>query len=191
MSKVGIFGGTFDPIHNGHIETAKRLVEIRELDKLIFIPCNISPHKMDKNSTSAVHRIEMVKLAVEKYNFFDFSDYEINKGDISYTYDTLRHFSKIHQQLELVIGYDNLLSFDRWRKPDEILKIAKLVVMRRSVDSNPVEKNKYFNLVNFVETPIINISSTKIRSRLENKLSIADLVPYEVEQYIIKNGLYT
>lgn len=191
MNKTGIFGGTFDPVHKGHILTAEKLVEIRKLDKLIFIPCNISPHKTDKFVTPAVHRLEMLKIAVENYPVFDFSDYEIQKGDISYTLDTLEHFSKTYQNIELVIGYDNLIGFHKWYEPDKILNLAELVVMKRNIDSNPELKNKYYQNANFVETPLIDVSSTDIRSRRKNNLSIADLVPEEVEKYIIENNLYT
>jgi len=190
MNKTGIFGGSFDPLHNGHILTAKKLVEIRKLDKLIFIPCNISPHKTDKKATDAIHRLEMLKLAVQKYTEFDFSDYEIKKGNVSYTLDTLKHFSQKYKNLELVIGFDNLISFHTWHKPDTILEIAALVVMKRINDSNKKPLNKYYNAANFVETPVIDISSTAIRKKLKNNLSISNLVPPEIENYIIKNNLY-
>lgn len=190
MNKIGIFGGTFDPVHKGHILTAKKLVEIRKLDKLIFIPCNISPHKTDKSATAAVHRLEMLKLAVQNHPEFDFTDYEIQKGDISYTLDTLEHFSKIYNKIELVIGYDNLVSFHTWREPDKILELADLIVMKRNTDSAIKPLNKYFGKANFVETPVIDVSSTEIRARLKNNSPISDLVPPEVEKYIIKNKLY-
>ncbi|MFA8341456.1 MAG: nicotinate (nicotinamide) nucleotide adenylyltransferase [Rhodothermaceae bacterium] len=190
MNKTGIFGGTFDPVHKGHILTAKKLVEIRKLDKLIFIPCNISPHKTDKSATAAVHRLEMLKLAVQNHPEFDFTDYEIQKGDISYTLNTLEHFSKIYNKIELVIGYDNLVSFHTWREPDKILELADLIVMKRNTDSAIKPLNKYFGKANFVETPVIDVSSTEIRARLKNNSPISDLVPPEVEKYIIENKLY-
>lgn len=190
MSKVGIFGGTFDPIHHGHLITAQSVKEIRELDKIIFIPAYISPHKQEIKSSSAIHRLEMIKLAIDEIPFFDYSDFEIRQKDISYTVDTLREFKKNYDQIDLIIGYDNIFSFHTWKEPDEIFKLADVVVLKRK-SSQPVNYiDKYVESAFFVQTRGIEISATDIRNRVHDGLPIHYLVPKPVEDYIIKNKLY-
>lgn len=188
--KIGIFGGTFDPIHVGHLITTQYVLEQRKLDKIIFIPCYISPHKTDQNATNPVHRLNMLRLAIEGISYFDISDFEIRKGNISYTYDTILELKKTYNYIELIIGYDNLIVFDKWHKPDEILDLVKLVVMKRVIDKEIETKNKFFEKAIILDTPTIEISSTNIRERVKNKLPISFLVPKKVEEYIIKNNLY-
>jgi len=186
---VGIFGGTFDPIHDGHLITTRYVLEQRKLDKIIFIPCNLSPHKTERVTTESVHRLNMLKLAIEQIPQFEYSDYEINKGEISFTYDTLTFLKKEYENLELIIGYDNLHTFHKWKMPDEILKIAKLVVMKRTTDKYNFH-NKYFEQAIILDTPTIEISSTQIRERIKNNLPIDFLVPDKVKEYIFQNALY-
>ena len=190
MRAVGIFGGTFDPIHLGHLITAQALREIRELEKIIFIPAFISPHKVNVKSLGAEHRLEMVRLSIEGIPYFDYSGIEINSASISYTVDTLRKLKAKYDDLELIIGYDNIIDFNTWKEPDEILKLAKLIVLKRKTSIEPEKKDKYFNSAIFVETPTIEISSSEIRNRIGNNLPINFLVPRKVRQYIYKNNLY-
>lgn len=190
MSRVGIFGGTFDPIHIGHLITAQFLFEKRNLDKLFFIPCYISPHKTDVKNALSEHRLKMVELSIEGISYFSCSDFEINKAGISYTIDTLREFKKHFDELELIIGYDNIFAFDTWKEPDEIFNLAKVVVMKRTTDKIPDEKDKYYQLAEFIDTPIIEVSSTEIRKRIKEKKSIDFLVTEKVKQYIYKYNLY-
>ena len=190
MRAVGIFGGTFDPIHLGHLITAQALREIRELEKIIFIPAFISPHKVNVKSLGAEHRLEMVRLSIEGIPYFDYSGIEINSASISYTVDTLRKLKAKYDDLELIIGYDNIIDFNTWKEPDEILKLAKLIVLKRKTSIEPEKKDKYFNSAIFVETPTIEISSSEIRNRIENNLPINFLVPRKVRQYIYKHNLY-
>ncbi len=189
-SKIGIIGGTFDPIHIGHLITAQYVLEQRKLQKIIFIPCNISPHKTAIKSTEPFHRLEMLRLALQDYPNFEYSSYEIDKGDISFTLDTLLEFKKTYSEIELIIGFDNLFSFDTWREPDKILELAKLVVMKRSFEKEVKQIHKYFGEANYVQTPTIDISSTEIRKRIRNKQQITGLVPKEVKEYIKKFNLY-
>ena len=111
MSRVGIFGGTFDPIHNGHLITAQSVREIRGLDKIIFIPSFISPHKKELIPSSPKYRLDMIKLAIKDIEFFDYSDIEIKKTGISYSVDTLEELKKEYDELEFIIGYDNIFTF--------------------------------------------------------------------------------
>ncbi len=190
MSKVGIFGGTFDPIHHGHLITAQSVREIRDLDKIIFIPSFISPHKADVNSASPEHRMNMLKLAVEEVDFFEVSDYEIIKEGISYTIDTLKEFKKKYDELEFIIGYDNIFKFHTWKNPDEIMKITKILVLKRKSSLPPPHEDKYVKSAIFVETRGIEISATDIRKRVKQGMPIHYLVPEKVKEYIYSFNLY-
>jgi nicotinate-nucleotide adenylyltransferase len=189
MNSAGIFGGNFDPVHNGHLITALKLYETRNLDKIIFIPASISPFKSEVKSSVPIHRVNMLKEAINGVPFFEWSDYEINEGGISYTIDTLKFFKSKYERLELIIGYDNLLDFPKWKDPSEIIKLASLVVLQRK-DKRLDLTNRYFDYAVFPETPVIEISSTEIRQRVKNNLSIDFLVPDRVKKYIYKNNLY-
>lgn len=191
MEKVGIYGGTFDPIHHGHLITAQSVREIRNLDKIIFIPTYISPHKTNIKTSSPEDRLNMLKIAIEGVEFFDVSDFEIKKHDISYTIETLRQLKKYYDEIELIIGYDNIFKFYTWKDPDEIMKLAKVIVLKRK-SSQPVEyTDKYVEQAIFVQTRGIEISATDIRYRVHKGLPIHYLVPKEVEKYIYEHKLYT
>jgi nicotinate-nucleotide adenylyltransferase len=190
MSKVGIFGGTFDPIHSGHLITAQSVREIRNLDKIIFIPAYISPHKREAKTSSAEDRLNMIKLAIENIPFFDYSDIEIKKGGVSYTVDTLRELKKIYDELEFIIGYDNIFTFHTWKAPEEIMKLCKIIVLKRKSSQPPPFEDKYVRQAEFVQTRGIEISATDIRERVKNGLPINFLVPLKVMEYIYKHKLY-
>lgn len=187
---IGLYGGSFDPIHFGHLITTQSVLEKRKLEQIIFMPSHISPLKQDAKPIADFHRLEMVKLAIESMPQFSVSDIEIQKGNVSYTIDTLREIKKAHAEIELIIGFDNLCVFDKWYKPEGIFELAKVVVMKRDVDSLPNRKNIYFDKAIFVDTPTIEISSTDIRNRVKNDLPIDYLVPHKVKEYISQNRLY-
>lgn len=190
MKRVGIYGGTFDPIHLGHLITAQSVREIRELDKIIFVPAYLSPHKLDIKASSPKHRLNMLKLAVEGVDFFDISDFEITKKQISYTIDTLTELKKHYDELELIIGYDNIFKFYTWKEPDEIIKLAKLIVLKRKSSYPPPYEDKYYNQAVFVQTRGIEISATDIRERVKRGQPINYLVTKEVKDYIFEHNLY-
>lgn len=190
MKSIGIMGGTYDPIHTGHLIVAQSVLEKRNLDEIIFIPCYISPHKQDVLSSSAEHRLEMLKLSLDGYNNFEYSDFEIANKGVSFTLNTLIEFNKLYSNIELIIGYDNIISFDKWYQPDKVLEMCKLVVLKRSVDNPPDIQHKYFEMAEYVDTPMIEISATEIRERVKNNLPIDNLVPQNVKEYIYVNGLY-
>ena len=190
MSKVGIFGGTFDPIHNGHLITAQSVREIRKLDKIIFIPTYVSPHKSDINSSTPEHRLNMIKLAIEGIDFFECSDFEINKGGISYTIDTIRELKKYYDHLEFIIGYDNIFEFHTWKDPDEIMKLTTVLVLKRKSSLPPPHQDKYVKAAIFVQTRGIEISATDIRERVKRGMPIHYLVPEKVKEYIYRFDLY-
>jgi nicotinate-nucleotide adenylyltransferase len=190
MSKVGIFGGTFDPIHHGHLITAQSVREIRHLDKIIFIPSFISPHKADVYSASPEHRMKMLKLAVEGVDFFEVSDYEIKKEGISYTIDTLKQFKKKYDKLEFIMGYDNIFKFHNWKEPNEIMELTKVLVLKRKSSKPHPFDDKYVEQAIFVETRGIEISATDIRERVKQGMPIHNLVPEKVKEYIYNFNLY-
>jgi len=190
MAKIGIFGGTFDPIHSGHLITAQSVREIRKLDKIIFIPSFTSPHKSDIETSSPEDRINMIKIAIEGIPFFSYSNYEIRKGGISYTVDTLRELKKKYENLEFIIGYDNIFQFHNWKEPDEIFKLSKIIVLKRKSSHPPPFEDKYFKEAELVQTRGIEISATDIRERVRKNLPIHFLVPEKVEKYIYEHNLY-
>jgi nicotinate-nucleotide adenylyltransferase len=190
MKTVGIYGGTFDPIHIGHLITAQSICEIRKLDKIIFIPSFISPHKTDRISSSPRHRINMLKLAIKDIPYFEYSDIEVKNKEISYTINSILTLKAAYKNIELIIGYDNLITFDTWKEPDKILELVKLVVLRRKVREENFQRNKYFNKAIFIETPLIEIFGTDIRERVKTNRSINFLVPQKVKAYICKHNLY-
>ena len=190
MKPVGILGGTFDPIHLGHLITAQALVEIRKLEKIIFIPCNISPHKQKVIPSDPEHRLNMVKLAIKGIPYFSYSDIDIKRGGISYMVDSLTELKRFFNKLELIIGYDNIEKFYTWKEPDKLLELAKLIVMRREIEKEILAKDKYYNSAIFVKTPAIYIQATEIRKRVKKNLPIDFLVTKEIKNYILTNNLY-
>lgn len=198
MKSVGIFGGTFDPVHIGHLIAAQSVKEIRNLEKIIFIPTFISPFKKNKKISGSDHRLKMLKLAIKGIPYFEFSDFEIKSKKISYTVDTLEYLSKKYENMELIIGMDNLIDFKFWKSPERILELAKLIVLRRKFGTNRIQekkydlkKDKFYHSAVFVETPLIEISGKEIRSRIKNGLPINFLVPKNVKEYIYKSNLYS
>ncbi len=191
MSAVGIFGGTFDPVHLGHLVTAQAVREIRKLEKIIFIPAFISPHKTEVHVLEAAHRLNMLKLSLTGTDSFEYSDIEIKKEKISYSIETIRELKAKYRKLELIIGYDNIFDFRTWKEPDEIIKFVKLVVLKRRTSIEPDYKDKYYQSAVFVETPTIEISSSEIRRRVSKGLPIKYLVTDKVRKYITENNLYT
>lgn len=191
MIKVGIFGGTFDPVHLGHLITAQSVREIRKLDKIIFIPSYISPHKSDVKTASPKDRLEMIKLSIKGVDFFDYSEIEVNRKGISYTVDTLRELKSFYDEIEFIIGYDNIFQFHNWKEPDEIIKLARIIVLKRKSSYPPPEIDKYYKLAHFVQTRGIEISATDIRERVKNGLPINYLVTDNVKDFIYRNKLYT
>jgi nicotinate-nucleotide adenylyltransferase len=190
MSRIAIYGGTFDPVHHGHLITAQSVLELRNLDQVIFIPSFISPHKQDIKASAAEHRLNMLKLAIQNIPYFDWSDIEINRKNVSYTIDTLNEMKKHYSHIELIIGEDNFLSFDTWKSPEKILDIATLLVLRRRTTKEPELKYPYEDRAVFLETPRIDISGTGIRERVDNGLPIDFLVPQNVMRYIYDLKLY-
>lgn len=189
---IGIFGGTFNPPHIGHLIVAEHVRIELELDKIIFIPSFISPHKQEKESEIAHHRLEMTKLAIADNTYFECSDIEIYRKETSYSIHTIEELKNMYRSdiFFLIIGMDNYLTFHLWKEPQKILQLAALAVMNRP--NYPKQVNEVIGTKNciFVDVPSIDISSSTIRKRIEEEKSIRYSVPAAVEEYIYLHKLY-
>ncbi len=188
---IGFFGGSFDPIHFGHLNLAIQILEKLKLDKIIFCPTNVSPFKVQRPpKASSQDRFEMVKRAIKDIKEFELSSLEIKSKNISYTINTLEQI-KNNDNLRLIVTEDILLHFHKWKNYKDILKIAPLIVGVRNKFLEKF-KGKNFNLTkkNFVKTHIFEISSTDIRKRLKNHKVCSHLIPKETLDYIYKRKLY-
>jgi nicotinate-nucleotide adenylyltransferase len=190
--KIGLYGGTFDPIHIAHLVIGIKACEYLSLDRFLFMPCATPPHKTGRYVTPAEHRLAMLRLAVEENEKFRVSDLEITRGGTSYTVDTLailtERYSLIPEDLFLIIGADSLLEIDTWRRTEDILKSCRLVVAGRP--DYDMSQSKYVDRLVLLPTPLLEISATAIRRWVGEKKSIKYLVPPAVEEYIRKNELY-
>lgn len=189
---IGIFGGSFNPPHLGHLVVIEAVRDQLKLDKVIFVPAARNPNKPNSLLTSSQARLEMTELAVKNCRGFEVSDMEIKRKGISYTIDTVMEMSALHpgSPLSLIIGADNLLEFGTWKSPEEIIARAELVVMRRPGFPDEIGKNKYARGGKIVNVPQIGISGTDIRRRVKLGQSIRFLVPERVEEYINFKMLY-
>lgn len=199
--RIGVFGGSFDPIHLGHLILAENCRQQASLDQVLFIPCSMSPHKLDGAHGTDRQRLEMLDLAIGGHRDFVRSDMEIKRGGVSYTVETLKQLDAAQPGNEwfFLMGADSLENFSSWHQPEEILKMARPIVVGRpgtaEVDLSVLEKlssAEYVESVRqcVVESPLIEISSSNIRQRVAGDRSIRFLVPRSIEQYIVTQKLY-
>ena len=199
ITRIGIYGGTFAPIHNGHVNAAKAFMDQMQLHYLFVIPTALDPSKIRDEGDEARHRMKMCELAFEGEAGVVISDMEIEKGGISYTVDTLRALARDDRRLFMLVGTDMALKLDSWREPEEIFKLCYPTYVRRESDklleNQIIEKNtKYLNdygkICRRIMTPEIDLSSTEIREMVKRGEDISDLVPEKVAEYIKENKLY-
>ena len=197
--KKAIFGGTFDPIHIGHVHIAYEALYNLHLDKILFMPAGNPPHKINKTITDAQIRYDLVKSAIEHETHFEISDYEINKKENSYTYETVELFSKLEHNIEwyFLIGVDSLMDLDNWKNVERIFNSCKLVAYNRAgFTMEEVLKQKHhieqkFNKkIIFLNMPIIDISSTNIRNNIKEGKNVNYLLPCGVDGIIDRLQLY-
>ena len=195
--KIGIMGGTFDPIHNGHLmlgETA-----YHQLDKVWFMPNGNPPHK--KNiGTDAMTRMEMVKLAIQDKEYFELQDYEVMKESVSPTYQTLAHFKEVYPDYTFyyIIGADSLFSIERWIHPELIFPNCIILAACRDEIDTSEEINekidylceKYNAKIKYLKSPLVDISSSELREMIRDHKTVCRHVPQAVEEFISKEGLY-
>ena len=199
MIRIGIYGGTFSPPHNGHLQAARAFMEQMWLDILYVIPAGIPPHKEMAVDVSATHRLEMCRAAFSGIEGVYVSDTEIRREGKSYTVDTLRELSGEDRRLFLLCGTDMVLTLDQWRSPEEIFNLCYPVYIRRdndrTLDERLIEKislynQKYGKVVRRIVTEPIVLSSSNVRDALQSGRSISHMVPPTVEKYIRDNHLY-
>lgn len=191
--RVGIYGGTFDPIHIGHLLVGQEVFLQCELDHLLFMPSGVPPHKQYTGMASAQDRAEMVRLALKDHDHFAVSLYELERGGKSYTVDTLQGLKEELSpgaELFLIIGADNAVDMRSWYHPEAVLDMAQVLVAERPGFErdriDPVLKEK----MQFVQTPLLEISSTAIRRRVQLQQPIRYWVPDAVAHYIFSHNLY-
>jgi len=197
--KLGVLGGTFDPVHAGHIFVAEEARIRLSLDRVLFVPAGNPWLKSDREITPAVHRIEMVRLAIAKHEHFELSTVEVERGGPSFTVDTLdglRH-EREHTELYLLMGLDSFVELPLWKDAERLVTLCRLVVVPRYGTNLPelgevARKLGGMSAENVVilDSPMIGISSSGIRDRVSRGLPIDYLVPGEVERYIIAHSLY-
>jgi len=185
--KIGILGGTFNPIHNGHIKIAKLAKQEYHLDKVIFLTSGNPPHKRDESILDASIRHVMVKKAICGIDGFCADDYEVNREEYSYTLYTLKHYREVYPDDEIyfIIGGDSLRDFHLWHKPEEILKLCKILVYDRN-DGEVVA-----DFAQIIHGEKMDISSTQIRQMVKSGEDISGLVPAEVAGFIKEYGIYS
>ncbi len=197
--KLGIMGGTFDPIHLGHLATAETVREIFALDEIIFIPAARPPHKLDKDISDEYSRLTMTLLATQSNEFFRVSDMEIKRKGLSYTLDTMNELYETFgrsTELFFIIGADSLADLSKWHAARELVaKCHFIATTRQGVDVDFSAVEKFFGAaatehIHRVTTPGLEISSTAIRERVRLGRSIKYLVPEVVEEFILREGLY-
>ena len=197
MGRIGLFGGTFDPPHTGHIELALSVCDKMRLDKIIFIPAGNPPHKQDVKKTDKSHRYQMVQLATESYPQFEVSDFDVKNEKPNYSYITIDHFKKEYPDSEIffIIGADSLRDFPFWMNYRDLATMCKFIVVPRP----GVSESDYFKNfapddpkpeLLFLEDFSYDLSSTELRKKLtRGTASDADL-PAGVKEYIEKHRLY-
>ena len=198
MQRIGLFGGSFNPIHNGHLHLAKAAKEGLGLDKVVLIPANVSPFKQDApGMASGADRLAMCRLAAETLSFCEVDSCELERSGVSYTVDTVRLFRERYPEAELVllVGSDMFLSFPKWHCWQEILEMAALgVVSRMDGDMAELEAQRAFLLqygkIFLCDVPVYTVSSTKIRENRKNHTDFSCYLPQKVVQYIVSHNLY-
>ena len=198
--KIGIMGGTFDPIHYGHLVTAEAAREKFCLDKVVFVPSGNPPHKKDKPISPGMDRANMTVLAIANNPYFEVSDIELKREGCTYTVDTLKGFIKTYDedvQFYFITGADAVMEIFTWKDVSTILKLCRIVsAYRPGSDINKFKsmvdelERVYRSNIHMIEVPALAISSTEIRRRVREGITIKYLLPEKVEDYILKKGLY-
>ncbi|WP_312811388.1 nicotinate-nucleotide adenylyltransferase [Sedimentibacter sp.] len=196
--KVGIMGGSFNPIHQGHLVVANEVLNIYNFDKIIFVPAGIPPHK-NGLKTNPWDRYIMTQIATVSNDRFAVSDIEVKRTGKSYTLETLIQFQEMYTDTEFyfITGTDAIIDIPNWHEPEKLLSLCKFIaVSRPGIDKEIIEKkikeikDTLNGHIELMQVPMLQISSTDIRERIKKGVSAKYLLPETVEQYIIKNNLY-
>ena len=191
MSRVGIFGGTFDPVHHGHLIMAEEAVVRLKLDRMIFMALNLPPHKRAPHLADVEHRISMLRLATKTNRRFAVSRLEADRGGLSYTVNTLETLHRtLSGELFFLMGQDSLEEFPRWREPERIVALARLVVVPRGPGKVARLPARLRRRVVSLDPPRVDISSSEIRRRIRAGLTVRYWTPDAVLRYLTLHGLY-
>lgn len=198
--KIGIMGGTFDPIHSGHLMLGRFARELYKLDKIWYMPNGTPPHKAnDSIELRTKHRVEMVRRAISNENDFVLQLYEVENKEVNYSYLTMEHFKEIYPEHEFyfIIGADSLFSIEKWKYPERLLKTCVILAAyrdgknKKEMDEQIAYLNeKYGADIRLLSTPNVDISSSEIREKLKLHEDVTDVMPAWVYEYIIENHLY-
>jgi nicotinate-nucleotide adenylyltransferase len=194
---IGVYGGSFNPIHNGHIHLATAVRDTLSLDRVILVPSKVSPHKSNVEYVPNTHRLAMCELAIQGVDNLEVSDYELLQDGISYSIYTVRYFKATYpnDRLYLLIGSDMFLTFDTWKEYREIMRLVTLAVVSREVgdmlalESKRLELSPYGEIV-VAKVPPLEVSSTEIRKNIRFNTEYSCNLDEKVVQYIKSNGLY-
>lgn len=198
QNKIGILGGTFDPVHYGHLLIAQSAAEEFGLDKVLLLPTGKSPHKSSGDVTEARVRYDMVSIATRDNPLFGISDIESGNTETSYTYLTLQKLQKKYPDAELyfIMGEDSLDEFHNWKRPEEICQKAVILVAARNDIAHEVEskieraKQRYNANIHMLPAPYFSVSSREVRERIRTGKSVRYMIPESVENYIRQRFLY-
>lgn len=192
MKKIGLLGGSFDPIHFGHLHLALSLLEKCGLDQVLFCPARCSPFKMKHPPhASDSDRLAMLRLAIQEIPEFQVFEFELRHPAPSYTIDTVRHLQAPHQKLHLLLSSDVAASFHEWKSADQLLQLSPPLIGCRNQTELSDSPWKEKLLPCFVQTPCLDISSTEIRQRLKQNLYSGHLLPKAVLDFIKQQRLYS
>ncbi len=189
--KIGLFGGSFDPVHIGHLILAQRACERFKLDQVLFVPAGQTPHKAARCRAQAADRLRMLRTAVRGNPRFAVCDWEIRRGGVSYTIDTVRHLQRrlgAGVRLHLIIGLDLLPGLAAWREAEELLSRVHVLVGTRA--GAPAARAPGRSRVSFFEIPGVELSSTQVRRMIVRGESVRYLLPEGVERYVRQKGIY-
>lgn len=185
--RIGLLGGSFNPIHNMHVQVIKYILNKKILDEVWILPCK--KHAFDKKLESEKHRVDMIKLAIKGIKRAKICDIELRSKGKNYTYDTVKKLKKrYNHDFFFIVGSDILCNFNMWYKRVELMKEIQFIILKR--EDYPIKKIKGMRIYKIINDEFKDISSTEIRDLIRNKKSIKNLVPKTVERYIIKNNLY-
>lgn len=193
--KIGILGGTFDPIHLGHLSLAQEVLEEKKLEKIVFLPAGIPNFKQEKEITLDEIRLEMLIEATKNNPFFEVDTRELFTEEVTYTYETLKNWLLEEDDLKFyfIIGEDSMLTLENWYKSEELKKITHFLVAKRSISFSFEKleelKEKDYE-IDFFETTFLDISSTKIREKVNKGHSIDYLVPKVIQEIVKRENLY-
>ena len=201
MSRIGILGGTFDPIHLGHIGLAEAAIREVDLNKVILMPAFVQPFKQDRFVSSPEDRLNMLEAAISESKYsLEISTLEFDRQEVSYTFDTICELKKENPRDEIyfIMGSDSMMNLESWYKGKDLLKATDFIVsLRPTNDREKVEekalelKEKYGSHILLLNELMVPISSTDIREKIERGEPVSGLVPIGVENYIYEQGLYT